>query len=266
LDNHLQKKLAELKRIVSGYGKVAVAFSGGVDSALLLKISVDLLGKSSCVALFCNSNLQPASVLEEVRALADLIGSELFVVDSDILSERTFCLNSVDRCYICKQKTYHLFLEKVKEFGYTELLDGTNLDDDDAFRPGSKAVSELGVKTPLREVGLTKKDIRLISKFYKLPTWHKFSASCLATRVETDQEITLQKLDVINRMEQILNDHNFQGCRLRHCGSFVVIKLVKGDHIRFVSTQIFKKIKKYLKKEGIEEVFLDLSEREGILL
>ena len=264
MDAALSQKYARLKAIITGYGSVTVAFSGGVDSTLLLKVAVDLL-QGDAVAYFADSQVQLPGEAESCRRLASSLGAELAVFELDLLHDHHFCANVPDRCYYCKHKVYSQFIEHLHHRGGGVLVDGTNLDDNDALRPGSRAVLELGVGTPLRDAGFGKRDIRRLSQELGLPTWDKHSASCLATRVPTGLAITADKLRIIRQGEEILAQAHLPGCRLRLHENYAVIELGAGGLTRFIEEGVYRKVVRFLKTEGSRQVFLDLSEREGIL-
>jgi len=144
-------------------------------------------------------------------------------------------------------------------------MDGTNLDDLSDFRPGLKALDELKIKTPLADAGLTKKEIRQLSRELGLPNWNKHSSSCLATRIATDQHINLKKLDLISRCENVLQENGFSGCRVRISNDSAIIELLGEDIERFVQKETRQSVLKKLNDSGIEKVFLSMSGREGIL-
>ena len=151
------------------------------------------------------------------------------------------------------------------EINFNVLMDGTNLDDLSDFRPGLKALDELKIKTPLADAGLTKKEIRQLSRDLGLPNWDKYSSSCLATRIATDQHINLKKLDLIRRCENFLQDFGFMGCRVRISNHSAIIELLEEDIERFVEKAARQPVLKKFNDSGIEKVFLSMSGRKGIL-
>ncbi len=265
MDQSLLDKLKRLRQIISDSGKVAVAYSGGVDSSLLLKTAVDVLG-SEVIALYAQSPLQLPGDAESVKELTRQIGSRLFVCVLDPFQWPDFVANPPDRCYRCKKKIYSLFLSELqKENGYI-LVDGTNSDDLLTDRPGLRAIQELGVQTPLTEANLNKEEIRRLSYHLGLPTWDKPSASCLATRIPTGSEISRQKVEVVGRCEKYLHSLGFFGCRVRLEGDNAKIELVKGDFERFTNSVIREKMITFWADLGIQKVFLDLTGRQDMAL
>jgi len=261
----LLDKYSRLKDIIAGYGRVAVAFSGGIDSSLLLYAACQALGPKT-TAYFANSVVQSTAELDNCRKIASFIDVDLLVFEFDLLADSDFYDNGVDRCFYCKQKVYNRFLDSLKIGGDGALLDGTNLDDDDTLRPGSRAVDGLGVKTPLRLAGFDKKDIRLLGRELGLPNWQRPSGSCLATRIAPGSRITARKLAIISQGEDILYKEGLRGFRLRIYDNYAVAQLVKDDFLPFMTSGINEKLREFLKTEGLQEFFLDLSGREGILI
>lgn len=260
----LQTKLQTLQDILRGYGRVAIAFSGGVDSALLLKVAHDTLGANS-LAFFANSKLQPTEERQGAIATAHAIGAALDIVDFDPFAWAEFIGNSRLRCYHCKKSIFSTFIELARQRQYFWLADGTNLDDLSKDRPGAPAIAELGVKSPLAEVGLTKHEIRELSRCLDLPTWNKPSASCLATRIPTDTPITITDLAFIDQAERILHDFGYNGCRVRLAAASCYIELAVGDIDRLTKSGKLRTIRDALFALGATKVLLDLSERESIL-
>ncbi len=202
----LADKRKKLEAIISRESRAAVACSGGVDSTLLLQVTHNVLGHENTIAVFAETPLLPPGEVEAAREVINFVGSRLLTVSLNPLVWPEFTENPQDRCYLCKKKIYQTFLEKMGELHFSILMDGTNLDDLSDFRPGLKALHELNVKTPLADAGLTKDEIRQLSKDLNLPNWNKHSSSCLATRVVTGQEINEEKLELIKKCENFLTD------------------------------------------------------------
>lgn len=219
MELQLRDKEQQLYRVLARYDRTAVAFSGGADSSLLLRCAIKILGPGNVVALTSRSCLLKSYELDKVTGwFADhgLPGSlrHLFV-DIDPLSWHAFTANPEDRCYQCKSRVYSLFRDRTAEMGITSLIDGTNADDLRSDRPGLRALRELGVGTPLAEAGLSKKDVRELSREAGLNTWNRPSSSCLATRIPNGMEITRERIDLVGRAESVLEEMGFAGCRVR---------------------------------------------------
>lgn len=232
----IRDKEKQLYRALAKYDKAAVAFSGGADSSLLLRSAVEVLGPENVAAFTTRSCLLKRQELEGVTlwfAIHDLPGPVIHeFVDVDPLSWQEFTVNPANRCYTCKSIVYRLFLDHAADMGITSLLDGTNTDDMCSDRPGLRALRELGIGTPLADAGLSKKDVRELSRKVGLNTWNRPSASCLATRIPNGMEITRERLELVNRAESILEEMGFAGCRVRleSCNaSWASIEVQKKD-------------------------------------
>lgn len=261
----LADKKKNLEEIIGQEARSAVACSGGVDSTLLLKVTHDVLGHENTIAVFADTPLLPPGESAAAREVVDLIGSRLLIVSFDPLSWPEFTANPLERCYLCKKKIYQTFLDKLAELNFNVLMDGTNLDDLGDFRPGLKALDELKIKKPLAEAGLTKKEIRQLSRDLNLPNWNKHSSSCLATRIATDQQISQEKLDLIRKCENFLHELHFFGCRVRISSDSVTIELLAEDIERFVQEETRQSILKKFNDFSVGNVFLTMAGRKGII-
>ena len=261
----LTDKKKNLEEIIGRESQVAVACSGGVDSTLLLKVTHGVLGHENTIAVFADTPLLPPGESESVREVVGLIGSRLLTFSFNPLSWPEFTANPLERCYLCKKKIYQIFQEKLAEINFNVLMDGTNLEDLSDFRPGLKALNELKIKTPLANAGLTKKEIRQFSRELDLPNWNKHSSSCLATRIATDQKISLEKIDLIRRSENILQDFGFMGCRVRISNDSVIIEILEEDIELFVQKATRQSVMEKFNDFGLEKVFLSMEGRKGII-
>lgn len=208
--------------------KMAIAFSGGVDSTYLLYAAVKA---GADVKAYCvKSAFQPGFEFEEAKKLADMIGCELQVIEVDVLSEERIIVNLQNRCYYCKQKIMSAITGAAKADGYGLICDGTNATDDADDRPGFRALEEFGIRSPLRECGLTKEDVRNASREAGLPTWNKPAYACLATRIMTGEMITSEKLEITEKAESRLYDMGFRDFRARMRGSSALVQIVKDQH------------------------------------
>ena len=193
--------------------KAAIAFSGGVDSAYLLYAA--LQSGADVRAYYVKSAFQPQFELDDARRLAEALSADMRVLDVDILADETVAANPSDRCYHCKRRIFSAIASAAAADGYTLLLDGTNASDDAGNRPGMRALWELSVRSPLRECGLTKPEIRRLSREAGLFTWDKPAYACLATRVPAGERLTAEKLENTERAEDFLFSLGFTDFRVR---------------------------------------------------
>jgi uncharacterized protein len=212
----LVNKQKRLRQILEDMERVAVAYSGGVDSTLLLKLAVDVLGDERVVALTAVSASLPAQELEEAQAITQLIGARHVLIESHETEDPRYLANMPNRCYFCKSNVYDLLVDYAQKKGYRTVVDGTNADDVDDHRPGRQAARELGVRSPLQEAGLTKAEIRNLANALELPNWNKPSAACLSSRIPYGTPITLEMLSQVERAELVFKKMDFGQLRVRH--------------------------------------------------
>ncbi|NQU66199.1 MAG: ATP-dependent sacrificial sulfur transferase LarE [SAR324 cluster bacterium] len=253
---NLTDKLNRLQQVISALPSSAIAFSGGVDSSLLASVAHQVHGDQA-VALTVDSIFISRSEMEEAVKVAVEIGIEhrmitLPSMDGKILS------NPVDRCYHCKTAVFGKLLEIGRSLGKSVLLDGTNLDDLGDYRPGMKAMQELGVKSPLLEAQLTKADIRQLSQLRGLSTWDKPSMACLASRIPYDDPITSANLRMVEKAENFLINLGLRQFRVRKHGNLARIEVSPEDRPLFFDLSLLEKVSFELKKIGFRFVSLDL--------
>lgn len=254
----IEEKLQKLKEIFQTLEKCVVAFSGGVDSTFLLAAAVRSLGVDNVIAATAVSATLTEDEKVEALELGKLLGVEHALLETDEFEDELFTANNPLRCYHCKKNRFQSLVEWAAVRGIQWIVEGSNLDDDDDYRPGAKAVAELdAVRSPLKEAGLTKAEIRESSKHWKLPTWEKLSMGCLATRIEYDLPITPARLLQIEAAEKFIRPFCSGQLRVRHHGTLARIE-VEAAFIP-VLTEKAQLINEKLKALGFNHVALDLS-------
>lgn len=251
----LQRKYDKLAEILRGYGSAVVAYSGGVDSTFLLAVACRVLGDRVLAVTATSPTFAPGE-LERAVEVAGRIGARHAVIESNEMGDPRFTANRPDRCYHCKFIRLSGMLEVARREGFCRVLDGSNVDDLKDYRPGTRALEQLGVPSPLREAGLTKGEIRRLSQAMGLPTWNVPSSPCLATRIPYGSEITVEKLNMVARAEAFLRGLGFSRLRVRHYGSLasVEIPLQEFDVLLRKSGEVYKRFNEI----GFTHVALDI--------
>lgn len=254
----LDKKLARLNEIIAGCKSAAVAFSGGVDSTFLAAAAVRALGERAIAVTACSETL-PASEQREAVKLAALIGIKHELVAISELESAEFVANDAKRCYYCKKQRLGSIARWGGEYGYDWVLEGSNADDVDDYRPGMQAVDELaGVRSPLLEAGLTKAEIRAVSEQWGLPTWNKLSAACLSSRIVYGLPVTAERLKQVELAEAFIRKFCSGQIRVRHHGNLARIEVAEPDIAVLAQPAAAKAIAAELKRLGFTFVVLDL--------
>ncbi|HTY08333.1 MAG TPA: ATP-dependent sacrificial sulfur transferase LarE [Candidatus Edwardsbacteria bacterium] len=252
----LKDKERKVLSLLKGYGSAVIAYSGGTDSTLLALLAKRALGNDH-LAVTASSQTYTTEELAQAKAIARKFGFNHMIVTTDELDDPQFTANPVDRCYHCKNhllKTVHaVALQK----GFKAVLDGTNADDGSDFRPGRRAAQEWGVKSPLAEAGLTKAEVRKISRRLGLPNWDKPANACLASRLPYGTPISADVLSRIEQAERALRAMGFKQCRVRHHGDIARIELLAADIPKAINKRA--QIIKQIKSAGYKFVTLDLA-------
>ncbi|MCK4428118.1 MAG: ATP-dependent sacrificial sulfur transferase LarE [candidate division Zixibacteria bacterium] len=255
--NELSAKLEFLKDMLAKVGSGLVAYSGGGDSTFLLKVAKDVL-KDKVIAVTATSEIYPSRELEEAKKNTKMLGVKHLIISTKELDDPDFVSNTPERCYYCKKKLFSKLFELAKHYGLNYVFDGSNYDDVSDFRPGMRAASELGVKSPLKDVKLTKEEIRNLSKKMNLPTWDKPSSPCLATRFPYGSKIIREKLLRVDQAEEFLAKFGIGQLRVRDHGNIARIEVLKEDMHIFLNEDISKKIVDRFRALGYTYICLDL--------
>lgn len=254
----LQGKHNSLEKILKELGRVVVAFSSGVDSTCLLKVAVDTLGPENVLACISAGVSEPSGQLERAAALARDIGVELLTVETDELDDPQFAANRADRCFHCKSHLARTLLEIAQRRGYGHVVFGTNHDDLDDFRPGNRALARFGIRSPLAEAGLTKDDIRQLSRRLGLPTADIPASPCLASRIPYGLEVTAGRLRQVDEAEAFLRSLGFVELRVRHHDAIARVEVRPDDVAKITAEPVRAQVVDKLKSLGFEFVTVDL--------
>jgi len=221
---NLEQKERYLRSLLQEQQKLAIAFSGGVDSTYLLAVALQEIGPDVLAITACGP-LSPPGEVEEAARLAASLGVVHLLIQSPLPGDPQFDSNPIQRCYICKKKIFSTLREEARRRGFQQLADGTNADDINSFRPGLQAIEELNISTPLKEAGLTKEEVRGLSRRMGLPTWNRPSSPCLATRFPYGVKITPDRLDRVKNAERSLALLDLGDLRLRYHGDLARLEL-----------------------------------------
>ena len=253
----IHEKYTALKIYLASLKSVAVAFSGGVDSTLLLKIAHDVLG-DRVIAVTVSSSFIARREIHEAESFCAENGIIQEVITVDESEIQGFTDNPPNRCYLCKREIFTKILEAASKHKLAHVVEGSNVDDLGDYRPGLKALQELSIKSPLRDAGLTKAEIRELSHELGLPTWEKPSYACLASRFVYGEKITREKLRMVERAEEFLQGLGFRQMRVRLHGTIARLEILPEEFARIVQDEIRTRVYDALKGLGFSYVTLDL--------
>jgi uncharacterized protein len=258
MNGDLHRKYETLRKIINNLESVVVAYSGGVDSSFLLKAAVDTLGSENVLACISAGVVEPKHVLKRAKRIAKDLGVRLRTIDADELKDPNFVANKADRCFHCKSHLCQELLEIAHRKGLKHVVFGTNCDDLDDFRPGNRAMEIFGVHSPLAEAGLTKKDIRALSRKMGLETADVPASPCLASRIAYGLEISKKRLNQIERAEDFLRTLGLVEFRVRHHDTIARIEVHQKHFKKITIERNRKKIIKKLKSLGFKYITIDL--------
>ncbi len=258
MEIELERKHARLTTILMEMGSALLAYSGGVDSALLLAVGKEALG-DRIVAVTAHSPLYPLPVVERACRMAGQLGVEHVIIETDELADREFRTNPPDRCYLCKRELYGRLTDMARERNIAFVIDGTHADDLGDYRPGMRAATDFDVRSPLLEVGFTKDEVRALSRELGLETWDAPAGPCLASRIPYNREITLEILTAIEQGERLLSELGFREVRIRIGDERTARIEVSPDSIeRLADRAVREQVVSGLKDLGFLYVTLDL--------
>jgi uncharacterized protein len=260
-----------LRELLSGFSSAIVAFSGGVDSAYLSVVATQVLG-SGALCVTADSPSYPEHHRSLARQVAEAFALRHEVVSTAELDRPEYRANPVNRCYYCKEELYSTLTALASARAIDVVFDGNNADDRGDYRPGRQAAREHGVRSPLDEVGLTKAEIRELSRAAGMPTWNEPASACLSSRIPYDHEITNEKLRMVEQAEDVLRALGFRVCRVRHHDTLARLELGRDEIARALDDEVREEILRALRAIGYRQVAVDLqgyrmgSLNEGIRL
>ncbi|MCC7211678.1 MAG: ATP-dependent sacrificial sulfur transferase LarE [Candidatus Brocadia sp.] len=252
-----EEKLNKLRGTIKALESVVVAFSGGVDSSLVAKVCYDVLGDNA-LAVTARSETYPEYEYEEAKKIAQEIGIPHMTIDTSELGINGFAQNPPNRCYFCKSELFGKLREIAREKGYKHVADGANLDDTGEYRPGLDAAKELEVRSPLKETGLRKSDIREISKHLKLSNWDKPPYACMSSRFPYGNVITEEKLAIVAAAENYLRSIGLRQFRVRHHDTIARIEVIPEDIPVLLQNGRRRELVKKFKEIGYKYVTIDM--------
>ncbi|MCH8854580.1 MAG: ATP-dependent sacrificial sulfur transferase LarE [Planctomycetes bacterium] len=258
LNDELQTKYEELCQTVRSLGRVVVAFSAGVDSTLMLKVALEVLGADDVVAATGDSDSLARAEFEEARTLAEQLGARHVIIKTDEFDNDDYLANPTNRCYYCKTTLYTHLSKYITDNGFDTIVNGINVDDYGDWRPGIAAADEHRVRAPIAEAGITKQEVRQLSEWFGLPTADKPASPCLSSRVQYGEEITPEKLRMIEQAESFLKSLGFRECRVRHHHNLARVEVPPDEIAKLADPELRARIDACFRELGYNYVTLDL--------
>lgn len=251
------QKYEKLKAILAEMKEVVVAYSGGVDSSFLLKVAYDVLGDNA-YGVLAISPTYPSREFEKAKETAAVIGARIKIIETNELEDEKFKNNPVNRCYFCKSELFSKIVELAESRQFKNFVDGSNFDDKGDYRPGMKALGEKGIRSPLQEAELTKAEIRELSRNLGLPTWDKDALACLSSRFPYGENIDIEKLRIVDEIENYLYDLGFRSIRARHQKNTLKIEVLPSQIAKFFQEDVRLNVLNKAKGLGYKYVTVDL--------
>ena len=258
IDVETQAKYEHLQTILKDMESVLVAYSGGVDSALLLKVASDVLG-TKAMGVIASSPAYAAEETEEALAVAEQMGISVITLETHELQDERYVANDFNRCYFCKTELFTQLKPLAKQHNLRHIAYGVNKDDDGDFRPGQRAAREFSVRGPLKEAGMGKREIRAVASLLGVPVWNKPAMACFSSRIPYGNKIDIATLQMIYKAEKLLRDLGFQQVRVRHHDKIARIEVERAELPRLLEDQISHIVTDGLRKIGYIYVTVDLS-------
>ena len=257
IDAETRAKYEQLQTILRDMESVLVAYSGGVDSALLLKVASDVLG-TRAMGVIASSPAYAAEETEEALAVAEQMGISVITLETHELQDERYVANDFNRCYFCKTELFTQLKPLAKKHNLRHIAYGVNKDDDGDFRPGQRAAREFSVRGPLKEAGMGKREIRAVARLLRVPVWNKPAMACFSSRIPYGNKIDISTLNMIYKAEKLLRDLGFRQVRVRHHDKIARIEVERTELPRLLEDQISQIVTDGLRKIGYMYVTVDL--------
>ncbi len=257
LDAETQAKYAQLQALLRDMESVLVAYSGGVDSALLLKVAHDVLGSRAMGALAVSPAYAPEET-GEAMAVAEQMGIPVITLETHELEDERYVANDFNRCYFCKTELFTQLEPLAKRHNLRYIAYGVNKDDDGDFRPGQKAAREFNVRGPLKEAGMGKREIRAVARLLGVPVWDKPAMACFSSRIPYGSKVDVASLQMIYKAEKLLHDLGFHQLRVRHHDKIARIEVERSELPRLIEDEMSRIVTEGLRKIGYTYVTVDL--------